>query len=430
MNAPAVAQSAAASHAVAPAPTVTLAAPSALQSTSAPAAIGSFAAAPSMLAQQVGPSIRILEAGETMNAPAVAQSAAASHAVAPAPTVTLAAPSALQSTSAPAAIGSFAAAPSMLAQQVGQSSHAPAPVVTLPASSCAVASNLVASQSVPFGGPAAASSPLGFTHNAKPLTSATGIAAKLNTPNPDLMRNAVTQTAAGVTETRNQYFNQRAMYNEIKFNGDFTINGSPLTLQLEDREKSSLETGLTVWDGGIVLAKYFESIYPPNRLGGRKLRGLEFGAGTGVSGLALAMLGHNVVLTDLGVKQRAISNACIRHNEAKIAAAGGSATYEEIDWMKLPSRESFGEFDVVFAADVLYSTYLVELFGKALSWAASGPGFKDFFLAHRIRDEACVARWEEVLSAQGYSFTVVESEDALGKQYGHSCVVIYHAKKR
>merc|ERR1719412_3120072 len=73
-----------------------------------------------------GPSIRmsanpyrILEAGETMNAPAVALSAAASHAVAPAPTVTLAAPSALQSTSAPAAIGSFAAAPSMLAQQVG-----------------------------------------------------------------------------------------------------------------------------------------------------------------------------------------------------------------------------------------------------------------------------------------------------------------------
>lgn len=61
-----------------------------------------------------------------------------------------------------------------------------------------------------------------------------------------------------------------------------------------------------VWDAGLVLTQYLAArphvIAPPKRC-------IELGAGTGAAGIAAALLGAQVVVTDLEVRERA-STAC------------------------------------------------------------------------------------------------------------------------
>ena len=62
----------------------------------------------------------------------------------------------------------------------------------------------------------------------------------------------------------------------------------------QEKEEAELGTGLITWDGAIVLAKYLE-IHPDAV---RNKNVLELGAGTGVAGMAAALLGaKNVLLT-------------------------------------------------------------------------------------------------------------------------------------
>lgn len=74
-----------------------------------------------------------------------------------------------------------------------------------------------------------------------------------------------------------------------------------------EAEVMQMGTGAVVWEAGVVLAKYLEkvSLTTPHRWGGRHM--LELGCGTGVAGLAAAMLGAHVVVTDL----QGISNLLI-----------------------------------------------------------------------------------------------------------------------
>ncbi|KAG7359806.1 methyltransferase-16 family protein [Nitzschia inconspicua] len=76
--------------------------------------------------------------------------------------------------------------------------------------------------------------------------------------------------------------------------GTFLING--ISLQINEVSNAGLGTGLNVWDGSIALAKYLES--NPAIVEEKKI--LEVGAGTGLVGIAAAILGaKEVVVTDL-----------------------------------------------------------------------------------------------------------------------------------
>merc|ERR1712130_195714 len=90
-------------------------------------------------------------------------------------------------------------------------------------------------------------------------------------------------------------------HRHLKFDGDFTVGGKPLFLVgLVKDERAQLETGLNVWDGGILLARYLESVTVPQmlRAGKKQLRCLELRAGTGVGGLAFAILGQEAIISD------------------------------------------------------------------------------------------------------------------------------------
>lgn len=232
-----------------------------------------------------------------------------------------------------------------------------------------------------------------------------------------------------------QYVNSKCLAMQYKFNGDFRIRGQPVLLAVDpiDSERSFLVTGLRIWDGGIVLAKYLER-YVPSALqaaGKAQLRGLDLGCGTGVAGISLGLLGQQALLTDLGGLQAQATQGNIQRNAAAMAAAGGGAAFEILDWDKLPEdRARFGYFDLVLGADVVWHESLVEPFVRALAWAASGPGAGEVLLGHKVRDEESVRLFEQAVARAGFNITAkVETEQALGGD-GHPQVTVYHMRPR
>ena len=72
------------------------------------------------------------------------------------------------------------------------------------------------------------------------------------------------------------------------------INGK--ILHIQEQPNGTLGTGLTIWDGAILLTKVLEQI--PSMVQGKRV--LEFGSGVGLVGIAAACLGaKHVIMTDL-----------------------------------------------------------------------------------------------------------------------------------
>ena len=124
-----------------------------------------------------------------------------------------------------------------------------------------------------------------------------------------------------------------------------------LTLKLE-QSYAALET--TVWDGSIALAKMFDSreIFPVNYL--QKCKILELGAGCGLVGIYLCLLGVKMsVLTD--------QQCCIETLEHNVAmnisdVCRSKIKVLEYSWGNSTSELTIdGLFDLVLAAEVLYS---------------------------------------------------------------------------
>jgi predicted nicotinamide N-methyase len=68
------------------------------------------------------------------------------------------------------------------------------------------------------------------------------------------------------------------------------------------QDPNSEHLGTTVWDASIVLAKMFERGQRKGEFSRAKLakaRALELGAGMGLGGIALALMGVDVVITDV-----------------------------------------------------------------------------------------------------------------------------------
>ncbi len=72
---------------------------------------------------------------------------------------------------------------------------------------------------------------------------------------------------------------------------NFEISGRNLVLQ-QGLVRGEATLGLTVWDGALVLSKYFEHRVASGDLVVANKSCLELGAGTGLVGIALGILGN------------------------------------------------------------------------------------------------------------------------------------------
>lgn len=224
---------------------------------------------------------------------------------------------------------------------------------------------------------------------------------------------------------------QDASTSNYNFDGDFKIKGHALLL---DQPSSTVghNYGRSVWEGGIVMAKFLEKQVTSGSLKKDKVRGLEFGSGTGVGGLSLALAGADVILTDkTAVNGETLpTEDNLKKNLNTIKTAGGSAQFKGLDWAQLPSdKTSFlgGPVDVIFGSD-LFGSWSTDPEGPsgcphcgrladAISWAAdSSPDAKIFF-SYTKRESNALDIFTKELQKHGLSIT--KKEDAEGAAGGN-----------
>ena len=140
-------------------------------------------------------------------------------------------------------------------------------------------------------------------------------------------------------------------------------------------------TGHALWDGAVEAARYVEG--RRDALQARLLerpnadKGLELGSGTGLAGIATALLlGVEMELTDLAAVVPAL-----RRNVALNAPC--PCTVEPLDWRDVADRRRRDDCGLVLAADCVWLPELVEPF--VLTLAAVAPPGALVLLAYQER---------------------------------------------
>ncbi|EGZ09863.1 hypothetical protein PHYSODRAFT_318381 [Phytophthora sojae] len=136
----------------------------------------------------------------------------------------------------------------------------------------------------------------------------------------------------------------------------FAIDGR--VVHIGEVGNSGKGTGLTTWDGSVVLARYLEHQRRGDIAGSRIV---ELGAGTGLVGISAALLGaRQVILTDLDY---VVDNLAKNVAETmKLAANAGKPVDSDIstrvlDWFNPPT--DLGDIDFLLASDVVWVEELI-----------------------------------------------------------------------
>uniref|UniRef100_A0A1D1ZWE0 Protein N-lysine methyltransferase METTL21A n=1 Tax=Auxenochlorella protothecoides TaxID=3075 RepID=A0A1D1ZWE0_AUXPR len=134
------------------------------------------------------------------------------------------------------------------------------------------------------------------------------------------------------------------------------------------QDPNSENLGTTVWDASIVLAKFLEKNARKGEWSTVRVKGkrcLELGAGMGLAGAAMALMGAHVTFTDLEsvlplLRQNVQNNltpSALRLSGADAAAARvGTASVAPLDWADAAAYASLGPpFPFLLAADCIYA---------------------------------------------------------------------------
>lgn len=158
------------------------------------------------------------------------------------------------------------------------------------------------------------------------------------------------------------------------------------------QDPNSKHLGTTVWDASMVLVKFLERNCRKGRFSPSKLRGkrvIELGAGCGVAGFGMALLGCDVISTDqTEVLPLLMRN--VERNTSRIMQtisdpdSFGSIQAAELDWGNETHIKAVGPpFDYIIGTDVVYAEHLLEPLLQTII-ALSGPK-TTILLGHEIR---------------------------------------------
>ncbi|XP_058076608.1 uncharacterized protein LOC131225159 isoform X5 [Magnolia sinica] len=147
------------------------------------------------------------------------------------------------------------------------------------------------------------------------------------------------------------------------------------------QDPNSKHLGATVWDASVVFVKFLEKNSRKGRFCPMKLKGkraIELGAGCGLAGFGLALLGCNLVSTDqievLPLLMRNIERNTSRIKQSNPnSALFGSIEVAELDWGNPDHIKAVGPpFDYIIGTDIVYAEHLLEPLLKTIV-ALSGP---------------------------------------------------------
>lgn len=158
------------------------------------------------------------------------------------------------------------------------------------------------------------------------------------------------------------------------------------------QDSNSLMPGHVLWEVSIIFARLLDEGALPFEVSGRSV--LELGAGCGVAGMACALHGASVALTDLP--------ALVPHLEANVEQNLGPRltpydwTVMPFDWTEEPPPQlRVRRFDVVLATDCVYHAHLVEPLVRALRSVCTPT--TTLCLVYERRDAQVLATFEGMI---------------------------------
>ncbi|KAJ0616844.1 putative lysine methyltransferase, S-adenosyl-L-methionine-dependent methyltransferase [Helianthus annuus] len=196
------------------------------------------------------------------------------------------------------------------------------------------------------------------------------------------------------------------------------------------QDPNSKHLGTTVWDASMVLVKYLEKNCRKGRFSPSKLKGkrvIELGAGCGVAGFGMAMLGCDVVSTDQ-VEVLPLLMRNVERNTSRImqmnpdADSIGSITAAELSWGNDDHIRALDPpFDYIIGTDVVYAEHLLEPLLHTML-ALSGPK-TTILIGYEIRStnvhEQMIQLWKKHFEVK----TVPKSK--MDIKYRHPSIQLY-----
>ncbi|KAM4700469.1 EEF1A lysine methyltransferase 3 [Discoglossus pictus] len=171
-------------------------------------------------------------------------------------------------------------------------------------------------------------------------------------------------------------------------------------LHITQHYGANLGVAAPVWDAALYLCSYFEE----NKLNFKGKRVLELGAGTGIVGILVSLLGGQVTLTDLPhalpqIRKNVNANLLSHHVSCVSALSWG------LDQEKFPQ-----DYDFILGADIVYLKESYPLLIQTLQYLC-GPQ-TIIFLSSKMRQEhGTVAFFQDVLPKYFVSELVRRNED-------------------
>ncbi|XP_026404484.1 protein N-lysine methyltransferase METTL21A-like isoform X2 [Papaver somniferum] len=150
-------------------------------------------------------------------------------------------------------------------------------------------------------------------------------------------------------------YKQNALVQQSSLNLDLESCGHRISIiQSPSSMSTPGVTGAVMWDSGVVLGKFLEHSVDSSSLILQSKKIVEIGSGCGLVGCVAALLGGQVILTDLFDRLKLLK----KNVEANVSTwdTRGSATVTELTWGEDPDAELIEPPpDYVLASDVIYS---------------------------------------------------------------------------
>ncbi|XP_039791937.1 protein N-lysine methyltransferase METTL21A isoform X2 [Panicum virgatum] len=189
------------------------------------------------------------------------------------------------------------------------------------------------------------------------------------------------------------------------------------------QDPNSKHLGTTVWDASMVFVKFLEKNSRKGRFCPSKMKGkrvIELGAGCGLAGFGMALLGCDVTTTDQ-VEVLPLLMRNVERNRSWISQSN-SDSVAELDWgNKEHIKAVEPPFDYIIGTDVVYSEHLLQPLMETIT-ALSGPKTK-ILLGYEIRSTTVHEKMMEMWKSNFVVKTVSKSK--MDAKYQHPSIYLY-----
>ncbi|WJZ89753.1 hypothetical protein VitviT2T_008948 [Vitis vinifera] len=196
------------------------------------------------------------------------------------------------------------------------------------------------------------------------------------------------------------------------------------------QDPNSKHLGTTVWDASMVFVKFLERNCRKGRFSPSKLKGkrvIELGAGCGVAGFGMALLGCDVVSTDqtevLPLLMRNVERNTSRIMQMNPGSDSfGSVEVAELDWGNEDHIKAVNPpFDFIIGTDVVYAEHLLDPLLRTI-FALSGPK-TTILLGYEIRSTNV---HEQMLDMWKQNFEVkIIPKAKMDRKYQHPSIQLF-----